>query len=61
MHSDHDLKKRIKKELEEEGYDERSIWKMAEDALKELVRRIAGRLGETFERVWNALVALGNL
>lgn len=60
MPNDNDLKRRIKKELDEEGYDENSIWKMAEDALRDLVKKIAKRIGETFERVWDALVKLGD-
>lgn len=54
------LARRVSEELAVDGLDSFDVWKMSENGIRDLVSKIARRLGENFERVWDALVKLGD-
>lgn len=53
------LLQKIAEELEAEGEDSKLIWNKTEDALRVIIRKIANRLGRSFDEVWEALRQLG--
>jgi hypothetical protein len=60
MSDDRDyLERKVREELEAEGEDQYSIWQKTETAIREIIRRIAEKLGRAVDEIWEILRKLG--